>query len=149
MYISRDNGAPPLCKGRCQKSLIFDGGIVIDRKHNKENIPFAKNLRKNMTKEERHLWYDFLRVYPIKFLRQKTIGRYIVDFYCAEAQIVVELDGSQHFVEQQRLADKERTAYLNGYGITVIRIPNNEIFRNFRGVCEYIDEAVRQSLRPR
>ena len=129
--------------------MIFDGGIVIDWKHNKKNIPFARTLRKNMTKEERHLWYDFLRTYPVKFLRQKTIGRYIVDFYCAQAQIAVELDGSHHFYEQHRLADEERTVYLNQYVITVIRIPNNDIFVNFRGVCEHIDEAVKQSLRPR
>ena len=121
----------------------------MDRKYNKNNIPFARKLRKNMTKEENHLWYDFLRTYPIKFIRQKTIGRYIVDFYCAEAQLAVELDGSQHFLDEQMVRDKERTAYLNEYGITVLRIPNNEVYRNFRGVCAYIDEAVKQSLRPR
>jgi len=121
----------------------------MDRKYNKNNIPFARKLRKNMTKEENHLWYDFLRTYPIKFIRQKTIGRYIVDFYCAEAQLAVELDGSQHFLDEQMVRDTERTAYLNEYGITVLRIPNNEVYRNFRGVCAYIDEAVKQSLRPR
>ncbi len=121
----------------------------MDWKHNKNNVPFARQLRKNMTQEERHLWYDFLRTYPIKFLRQKTIGRYIVDFYCAEAQLVVELDGSQHFMDKYIGADEERTKYLEQYGITVLRIPNNEVFRNFRGVCEYIDEVVKQSLRPR
>ena len=119
----------------------------MDRKHNKKNVPFARCLRKSMTKEERHLWYDFLRAYPVKFLRQKTIGRYIVDFYCAEAQLVIELDGSQHFMDEHIGADAERTQYLNEYGITVLRVPNNEIFHNFRGVCEYIDTAVRQSLR--
>ena len=121
----------------------------MDRKYNKNNIPFARELRKNMTKEEKRLWYDFLRIYPTKFIRQKTIGRYIVDFYCAEAQLAVELDGSQHFLDEQMVRDKERTAYLNEYGITVLRIPNNEIYCNFRGVCAYIDEAVKQSLRPR
>ena len=121
----------------------------MERKHNKSHIPFARRLRKNMTKEERHLWYDFLRTYPVKFLRQKTIGRYIVDFYCAEAQLVVELDGSQHYIDKQISADEERTNYLYEYGITVLRIANNEVFCNFRGVCEYIDNAVRQSLRPR
>jgi len=121
----------------------------MDRKHNKNNIPFARELRKNMTKEERHLWYDFLRLYPVKFLRQKTIGRYIVDFYCAEAQLALELDGSQHYEEKHRVADEQRTAYLKGYGITVLRISNNEVLDNFRGVCEAIDEAVKQSLRPR
>ena len=121
----------------------------MDRKYNKNNIPFARELRKNMTKEEKRLWYDFLRTYPIKFIRQKTIGRYIVDFYCAEAQLIVELDGSQHFIGEQVGADAERTKYLNEYGITVLRFPNNEVYRNFRGVCEHIDNTVKQSLRPR
>ena len=121
----------------------------MDRKHNKTILPFAIQLRKNMTKEERHLWYDFLRSYPVKFLRQKTIGKYIVDFYCAEAQIVVEIDGSQHYTQEQLKKDAERTAYLEQYGVTIIRIPNNEVFFHFRRVCEHIDNVVKQSLRPR
>ena len=121
----------------------------MDRKHNMKNIPFAKELRKNMTKEERHLWYDYLRTYPVKFLRQKPMGKYIVDFYCAQARLAVELDGSQHYQAEQKQKDKERTDYLQQYNITVLRIPNNEISFNFRGVCAYIDEAVKQSLRPR
>ena len=99
-----------------------------------------------MTKEERHLWYDYLRSHPTKFYRQKVIGPYIVDFYCAKAKLVIELDGSQHYEEINAEKDAERTAFLEGYGLTVIRIPNNEVMRNFRGVCEYIDAAVRQSL---
>ena len=62
-------------------------------KHNKALVQNAKALRKNMTKEEKHLWYDFLRTYPIRFLRQKILGKYIADFYCAEAKLVIELDG--------------------------------------------------------
>ena len=119
----------------------------MDRKHNKFNVPFAQKLRKNMTKEERHLWYDFLRSYPVKFLRQKTIGKYIVDFYCAEAQLVIELDGSQHFFDEHIDKDEERTSYLEEYGLRVIRIPNNEVFSHFSRVCEYIDLAVKKSLR--
>ena len=115
-------------------------------KHNKQLVPFAKQLRKEMTKEERHLWYDFLRTYPIRFLRQKVLGKHIVDFYCAKAQIVIELDGSQHYEEQNIAKDAERTAFLESYGLKVIRIPNNEINENFEGVCEYIDLAVKQSL---
>ena len=99
-----------------------------------------------MTKEERHLWYDFLRSYPIKFLRQKILGKYIVDFYCAEAKLIVELDGSQHYETREMEYDTERTVYLKQYGIQVLRIPNNEVNQNFSGVCEYIDLAVRQSL---
>ena len=118
----------------------------MDYKHNKALVPNAKNLRKNMTKEERHLWYDFLRSYPVKFLRQKIMGKYIVDFYCAEAKLIIELDGSQHYEEKKAEYDAERTNYLEQYGIRVLRIPNNEVSQNFVGVCEYIDLAVGQSL---
>ena len=118
----------------------------MDYKHNKTLVPNAKNLRKNMTKEERHLWYDFLRSYPVKFLRQKILGKYIVDFYCAEAKIIVELDGSQHYEEDGMAYDAERTVCLEQYGLRVLRIPNNEVDQNFSGVCEYIDLAVKQSL---
>ena len=115
-------------------------------KHNKQLVPFAKQLRKEMTKEERHLWYDFLRTYPIHFSRQKILGKYIADFYSAEAKLIVELDGSQHYDEGNAEKDTQRTAFLEGYGLTVIRIPNNEVSKNFWGVCEYIDAAVKQSL---
>ena len=115
-------------------------------KHNRQLVPFAKQLRKEMTKEERHLWYDFLRSYPVRFSRQKVLGKYIADFYSAEAKLVIELDGSQHYEDRNIEKDTERTAFLEQYGLTVIRIPNNAIMQNFRGVCEYIDGAVRQSL---
>ena len=115
-------------------------------KHNKQLVPLAKQLRKEMTKEERHLWYDFLRTYPVRFSRQKVLGKYIADFYSVEARLVIELDGSQHYENDNMEKDAERTDYLKGYGLKVIRIPNNEVSRNFRGVCEYIDAAVRQSL---
>ncbi len=118
----------------------------MDYKHNKELVTFAKTLRKNMTKEERHLWFDFLRSYHEKFIRQKIIGNYILDFYCAKAKIAIELDGSQHYEEKGLKKDEERTAYLKQYGITVIRIQNNEVSQNFNGVCEYIDLKVKQSL---
>ena len=115
-------------------------------KHNKKLVPNAKQLRKEMTKEERHLWYDFLRDYPVRFLRQKVLGNYIVDFYCAKAKLVVELDGSQHFEDANIEKDVQRTEFLESYDLTVIRIPNNEVNNNFRGVCEYIDLLVRQNL---
>ena len=118
----------------------------MERKHNKKIVPIAKVLRKNMTKEERHLWYDFLRQYPVKFLRQKPLGKYIADFYSAQAKLIIELDGSQHYEDINIEKDTERTNYLKQYGLTVIRIPNNQINQNFRGVCEYIDEIVKQSL---
>ena len=118
----------------------------MDRKHNKSIVPTARMLRKNMTKEEKHLWYDYLRTYPVRFLRQKVLGKYIVDFYCAEAKLVIELDGSQHYEEKGIEHDAERTAYLEKYGLRVIRIENIEINKNFDGICEYIDRLVQQSL---
>ena len=99
-----------------------------------------------MPKEERHLWYDFLRAYPIRFLRQKVIDNYIVDFYCHKARIIIELDGSQHFMDDGLEKDKLRTIKLESRGLTVIRIPNNEINHNFPGVCEYIDLQVNQAI---
>ena len=118
----------------------------MDRKHNSKIVPFAKELRKNMTKEERHLWYDFLRDYPVKFTRQKVLGKYIADFYCAKANVVIELDGSQHYEDEGLVNDKKRTEYLEQYGIKVIRISNLDVLKNFEGVCMYIDNAVKQSL---
>ena len=120
----------------------------MDRKHNKKIVPVTRILRKNMTKEERHLWYDFLRNYPMRFSRQKILGKYIVDFYCAQANLIIELDGSQHYEEKNIQADIERTEYLESYGLQILRIPNSEINSNFYGVCEYIDKVVQQvSLR--
>ena len=115
-------------------------------KHNHELVPLAKKLRRDITKEERHLWYDYLRTYPVRFSRQKIIGNYIVDFYCPQAKLVVELDGSQHYEENNMKKDAERTEFLESYGLTVIRIPNNEVNQNFRNVCAYIDTVVKQSL---
>ena len=115
-------------------------------KHNKQLVPFAKQLRRNMTKEERHLWYDYLRTYPVRFLRQKVLGKFVADFYSAEAKLVIELDGSQHYEGSNIEKDAERTAFLEDYGLKIMRIPNNGVSRNFRGVYEYIDAAVRQSL---
>ena len=113
---------------------------------NKALVDVGRMLRKNMTKEERHLWYDFLRGYSVRFIRQKIIGNYIVDFYCAKANLVVELDGAQHYDEQGIRKDMERTKYLEAQGLKVMRIPNNEVNNNFRGVCEFIDDEVLKSL---
>ena len=120
---------------------------MLDRKHNHALVSNAKNLRKNMTKQERHLWHDYLRSYPIRFQRQKIIGNYIVDFYCAKAKLVIELDGSQHFEDDAMKYDSDRTIYLEQYGLRIIRIPNNEIDSNFDGVCTYLDNIVKQSLK--
>ena len=114
--------------------------------YQKENIPLAKALRKNMTPWERKLWYDFLRNYPIRFQRQKAIGNYIADFYCAKAELVIELDGGGHYTEGQIEKDRMRTEAFKKQNIKVLRICNLDIDRNFRGVCEYIDLAVKKSL---
>lgn len=114
--------------------------------HNKKLVLNAKELRKNMTKEERHLWYDYLRNKDLRFVRQKIIGNYIVDFYCAKANLVIEIDGSQHFEEEVIRYDAERTKYLEELGLFVVRIPNNEINTNFGGVCEYLDKIILKSL---
>lgn len=111
--------------------------------YNKANIPLAKTLRKNMTPWERKLWYLYLRSYPIRFQRQKAIGEFIVDFYCAKARLVIELDGGGHYETQQMERDKTRTKELNANGLTVLRICNLDIDRNFAGVCEYIDLSVK------
>ncbi len=95
-----------------------------------------------MTKEERRLWYSFLREYRVKFLRQKILGNYIVDFYCAKANLVIELDGSQHYEERNLQSDLLREKYLSQYGIYVLRFSNLEIKENFSAVCERIDEVV-------
>ena len=118
----------------------------MERKHNISLTENAKALRKNMTKEERHLWYDFLQEYPVRFLRQKVIDNYIVDFYCHQARLIIELDGSQHYDEIGLLKDKIRTEKIEKRNLTVVRIPNNEINSNFYGVCEYIDMLVKESL---
>lgn len=91
-----------------------------------------------MTKEERHLWYDFLKQLPVTVHRQKTIGNYIVDFYIAEAKLVIELDGSQHFEEEGRKKDESRDAFLKSQGLTVLRYANSDINQNFQGVCQDI-----------
>ena len=118
----------------------------MDRKHNPKIVPNAKILRKNMTKEERHLWYDFLKTHPIRFNRQKILGKYIADFYSAQANLVIELDGGGHYADEAKQYDEERTSFLKSYGLTVIRVPNSEVNNNFRGVCEFIDMQIKQSL---
>ena len=113
------------------------------KEYNKANIPLAKELRKNMTPWERKLWYEFLRSYPVRFQRQKAIGNYIVDFYCAKARLVVELDGGGHYTAEQVEKDILRTKELENMNLNVLRISNLDIDRNYGGVCEYIDLTVK------
>ncbi len=112
--------------------------------YEKELIPRAKELRKNATRQENHLWYDFLRTHPIRFQRQKTIGGFIVDFYCHKATLAIELDGSQHYSVSGLAYDEERDKILSGYGIYVMRFPNSEIDRHFEEVCAVINQQVQK-----
>ena len=104
----------------------------------------AQELRKKQTKEEYLLWKNYLCRYPLRFRRQYIIGNYIVDFYCHQAKLVVELDGSQHYDPVGQEKDKERTLYLESQGLTVLRFSNLDVLRNFRGVCEVIDLTAKE-----
>ena len=104
----------------------------------------AQMLRKNMTKEEAHLWYQFLCRYPLRFRRQYVIGNYITDFYCHQAKLVVELDGSQHYSPEEIEYDQRRTNYLQMQGLCVLRFSNLDVMRRFRVVCEAIDMTAKK-----
>jgi very-short-patch-repair endonuclease len=111
-----------------------------------ENGERAKQLRKHATPQEKHLWYDFLSKYPIRFQRQKMIDHFIADFYCYPAKVIIEIDGSQHYTPVGREKDQFRTEKLEEYGLIVIRFTNWQVDTNFRGVCEYIDKIVKERL---
>ena len=115
--------------------------------YNKKLIPRAKELRQNATRQENRLWYDFLSTYHIRFQRQKTIGNFIVDFYCHKAKLVVEIDGSQHYTCNGIAYDEERTALLNGFGLSVVRFTNLDLENDFDGACNKIDKIVSDSFR--
>lgn len=114
--------------------------------YNGKNISLAKNLRRDATPQEKHLWYDFLANYEIRFQRQKAIDNFIADFYCHKAKLVIEIDGSQHYTEEGMRKDEFRTEILEGYDLKIIRFTNRQITTNFRGVCEYIDTVVKSTL---
>ena len=106
----------------------------------------ARRLRREMTPQERKLWYLFLRKYPVKIYKQRIIGRYIVDFYCASAKVVIELDGSQHFEPQAVAYDADRSAFLSAQGLQVLRFTNLEVDKNFSAVCQQIDVTIQNRL---
>ena len=106
----------------------------------------SRELRKNMTRHEKHLWYDFLKSYPVKWYRQRSIDRFIVDFYCSPAKLIIELDGSQHYTEDGIEYDTLRTDILETYDLEVIRFSNIEIDRYFNEVCEIIDQKVKERI---
>jgi very-short-patch-repair endonuclease len=110
--------------------------------HNPNMTKKAQKLRREMTKEERRLWYDFLKNLPVSVKRQKVIGNYIVDFYCASAKLVIELDGSQHFDDAGIAADKTRDNYLRGLGLNIKRYSNADINKRFESVCSDIYRSI-------
>ena len=114
--------------------------------HNSKLKSRAQDLRKNMTKEERRLWYEYLCKYPHRFRRQVTCGRFILDFYCAAVKLAIELDGSQHYTPQGQDYDSERTAFLESQGILVLRFSNTDVLTNLRGVCQMIDMTVSERM---
>ena len=109
-------------------------------------LEHARQLRQEMTPHERKLWYLFLRKYPIKIYKQRIIGKFIVDFYCASAKLVIEVDGSQHYEPQGMAHDEERSVFLSSLGLDVLRFSNRDIDREFRGVCEQIDITIQSRL---
>ena len=124
-------------------SSTWEGEKAMPLHYNGKNTILAKNLRKNATKQENHLWYDFLKSYEIKFQRQRTIDNFIADFYCQKANLIIEIDGNQHYSIDGAKNDQFRTEKLELYGLTVIRFTNNQIDNDFYSVCEYIDETVK------
>ena len=113
---------------------------------NSELMRLARKLRRDGTPEERHLWYDFLRTYPVRFRRQRTIGPYIADFYCPRAKLVIELDGFQHYDPAAMAHDQTRTRCLEDRGLTVLRFTNTEVKGSFAAVCTAIDHAVKEAI---
>ena len=120
-----------------------------------ENLPIKKNnhllniariLRRNMTRQEKHLWYDFLQNYPIKIYKQRIIDNFIADFYCHQARLVIEVDGSQHYTPSGKTYDEARTEALEKYGIYVLRFSNKDIDEKFDGVCYTIDKKIRERI---
>ena len=111
---------------------------------NTNNLKNAKVLRKNMTRQERHLWYDFLCYCSPRFRRQEIIGNYIVDFFCYDANLIIELDGSQHYEPETLQYDAARTAYFHSLGLHVLRISNFDVDTNFQGVCQAVLQAMKQ-----
>ena len=112
--------------------------------YNGDYKPLAQRLRREMTRQEKHLWYDFLKSYVPAFRRQKQFGPYIVDFYCAQAKLVIELDGSQHYEQTGRQSDEQRDQYLIQQGLNIMRFSNHDIDCHFDAVCTMIDSIVRK-----
>ncbi len=114
--------------------------------YNPNLIDRAKELRKNLTPAEKKLWYDYLRNFKYRVFRQRPIDHFIVDFYCPSLKLVIEVDGDSHFTEEAEAADRERTQILESYGIKVIRFTNQEVLKDFEGVCSRIEAEIPLNL---
>ncbi len=125
----------------CEKDYGFTGYKNTSREK-------ARRLRKGMTPQEKHLWYDYLKTYPIQFYRQRPIDYYIADFYCSAARLVIEIDGSQHYTDEGAEYDRIRTEILEKYRLQVLRFSNLDIDRYFAEVCAAIDDAVKKRISP-
>ena len=115
--------------------------------YNSELKDRSRRLRKDMTQQERHLWYDFLRHYPVKFYRQRSIDWFIADFYCSRARLVIEVDGGQHYTEEGAEYDRQRSGVLQKYGLEVLRFTNTDIDKHFADVCRQIEAEIRKRVR--
>ena len=116
-------------------------------KRNSDLTSNARALRREMTKAEKHLWYDFLSRYTVRFQRQKVLGRYIADFYCADAKLVVEVDGPDHDEPQEKDYDQRRTAFLRQtYGLEIMRVGNYDVLYHFKETCDAIHVTVQKRL---
>ena len=113
---------------------------------NNELLENAKCLRRNMTRQEKHLWYDFLRHYPVKIYKQRIIDNFIADFYCHKARLVIEIDGFQHYTNEGKLHDAARTQILEQYGISVLRFADSDIEQRFEGGCHLISKTIQERI---
>ena len=116
-------------------------------KKNNKLLENARSLRREMTRHEKHLWYDFLQHYPVKIYKQRIIDNFIADFYCHRARLVIELDGSQHYTPEGKSYDEARTEIIDQYGIKVIRYSNLDIDEKFNGVFFEIDKIIQERIK--
>ncbi len=113
---------------------------------NNKLLETARKLRREMTPQEKHLWYDFLQHYPIKIYKQKIIDHFIADFYCHQAKLVIEIDGARHYTMHGKSHDEARTKILKQYDLYVLRFSNHEIDSEFENVCQLIDNIIQERL---
>ena len=125
--------------------MYREKGLLVTDFHlpyNPQLVERAKELRKNMTPAEKKLWYSYLKTFKFRVLRQRPIDNFVVDFYCAEFKLVIEVDGDSHFTNEGKDYDKSRTEILEGYGLKVMRFTNDEVLNTLESVCQRIEELI-------